>query len=302
MRKFYISLISLILTQSLHAETAAEIDKALSELDSIVSEQNDVISGWDSLLQQAGGKSFDKSDSNSDCVFPDVPEYAAPGWVCDEPIEGFDITAVGSGQNNVPLDKVEKASLKKGDYTNRVDTPIKAYISALIFGQQMINVTIDRMVREFNDEADVEQVENRVSKQITSLRSESGKVKLDNMLKHYAEYDDKGNMTDSISSSISKLIYNSSNCKSIIKLYVETTSDDVVDTFESRASRGQCEFNQIVEDMNDSGWKLLDMLKSPGGIYYALVGYDASLENQIKTSMENDKKLWEQFKAQEGIE
>lgn len=30
-----------------------------------------------------------------ECVFPDAPQQAAPLWVCDVPIEGFALTAVG---------------------------------------------------------------------------------------------------------------------------------------------------------------------------------------------------------------
>lgn len=32
----------------------------------------------------------------ADCVYPDAPDTAAPGWVCDQPVEGFELTAVGS--------------------------------------------------------------------------------------------------------------------------------------------------------------------------------------------------------------
>jgi hypothetical protein len=31
-----------------------------------------------------------------DCTFPDAPDTAAPGWVCDEPVEGVEVSAVGS--------------------------------------------------------------------------------------------------------------------------------------------------------------------------------------------------------------
>lgn len=45
-----------------------------------------------SLLLSACGSKPDFTD----CVFPDAPDTAAPGWVCDQPVEGFELTAVGS--------------------------------------------------------------------------------------------------------------------------------------------------------------------------------------------------------------
>ena len=36
----------------------------------------------------------------ADCVFPDAPGTAAPGWVCDEPVEGVEVSAVGSAQKS----------------------------------------------------------------------------------------------------------------------------------------------------------------------------------------------------------
>lgn len=34
--------------------------------------------------------------SIKDCMFPDAPDTEAPGWVCDEPVEGMEVSAVGS--------------------------------------------------------------------------------------------------------------------------------------------------------------------------------------------------------------
>jgi len=36
----------------------------------------------------------------ADCVFPDAPGSAAPGWVCDGPVEGVEVSAVGSAQKS----------------------------------------------------------------------------------------------------------------------------------------------------------------------------------------------------------
>ena len=49
------------------------------------------------LLSGCSGKT--KQDI-ADCVFPDAPGAAAPGWICDEPVEGIEVSAVGSAQKS----------------------------------------------------------------------------------------------------------------------------------------------------------------------------------------------------------
>lgn len=36
----------------------------------------------------------------AECTFPDAPGTAAPGWICDQPVEGVDVSAVGSAQKS----------------------------------------------------------------------------------------------------------------------------------------------------------------------------------------------------------
>ncbi|MDH3325277.1 MAG: LPP20 family lipoprotein [Gammaproteobacteria bacterium] len=45
-------------------------------------------------LVACGGKDAVKPEMVADCVFPNT-EKAAPGWVCDEPVPGLDVQAVG---------------------------------------------------------------------------------------------------------------------------------------------------------------------------------------------------------------
>jgi len=49
------------------------------------------------LLAGCGGK---KKEEVADCVYPDDPAMAAPGWICDEPVEGVEVSAVGSAQKS----------------------------------------------------------------------------------------------------------------------------------------------------------------------------------------------------------
>ena len=301
MRLFSIFLMSLI-SVSVHAANSMEANASFTELERENFAYDSEISEWDRLLQQAGSKKFKNThpDFEYDCVFPDAPEYAAPGWVCDEPIEGFEIAAVGAGYGDAYKDAVEKVSDERGDYVNRVDAPIKAYLDAVVFVQSMINITVDNMVREYSNEDDVKIKEDAVSKQITSINSQSGKTQLKHMIKNYSEFNEAGVKTDSISTAVLKLSHGSEYCRVLIKTYVELNLEDDVDVADSTVSRGQCDFNQIVEDMDESGWKLLNMIKSPGEAYYVLVGYSEPIEDVIETSLENDRSLWEQFKAQQG--
>lgn len=37
---------------------------------------------------------------DAECVFPDAPKYAAPPWICDIPVEGVAVSAVGSHEKS----------------------------------------------------------------------------------------------------------------------------------------------------------------------------------------------------------
>lgn len=304
MRISYVLFFSLISIQSLHAENTLDPSSALAELDGEGFAFEPQISEWDQLLQQAEQQKFKKAGSDFvyDCAFPDAPEYQAPGWVCDEPVEGFEFTAVGSGSGGIYKDKVEKLSNQQGEYINRVDPPIKAYLDALVFGQSVLNVVVASKVNEHTNEDDVKIKEDEIVKQMTSLSSLSEKTQLRQMVTIYSEFNEKGEKTASISSAVLKLTHGSEQCRTIIKTYVETDLEDNVDVVETTASRGQCGFNQIVEDMAESGWNLVNMVKSPGGEHYVLVGYNGTIVDEASSSMENDRSLWEQFKAQQGDE
>jgi len=52
-----------------------------------------------SMLLAACG-SDDVKEDVADCVFPDAPSAAAPGWICDEPVEGVEVSAVGVAEKS----------------------------------------------------------------------------------------------------------------------------------------------------------------------------------------------------------
>lgn len=49
-----------------------------------------------------GGKTALKSEPKAvvECVFPDAPNQAAPLWICDAPVEGVAVSAVGSHEKS----------------------------------------------------------------------------------------------------------------------------------------------------------------------------------------------------------
>ena len=49
------------------------------------------------LQEQQAANASRRQQGNADCVFPNSNE-AAPGWICDEPVEGVEVSAVGTAE------------------------------------------------------------------------------------------------------------------------------------------------------------------------------------------------------------
>jgi hypothetical protein len=94
-----------------------------------------------------------------DCTFPDAPEVAAPGWVCDEPVEGLAVSAVGSAD-------------KSGAGINFMKQ--QASTAARVQLAQMMKVQVQNLVKQFaettgnGDAETVDMVNSSVTKQITN--------------------------------------------------------------------------------------------------------------------------------------
>ena len=151
-----------------------------------------------------------------DCVFPDAPNSSAPGWICDEPVEGVEVSAVGVA---------EKSAAGHSFMKNMAATDARVQLA------------------------------------------QSMKVHVQNMVKQYAETTGAADSetVDKVNTSVTKQI----------------TDETLV------------------------GTKIFKTRTSPNGALYVLLGMDASIaaaatENALKTSMNNDKALWQQFKAQKG--
>ena len=95
----------------------------------------------------------------AECTFPDAPETLAPGWVCDEPIEGLAVSAVGAADKSAAGINFMKQ---------------QAATAARVQLAQMVKVQINNMVKQYaettgvGDAQTVDMVNTSVSKQITS--------------------------------------------------------------------------------------------------------------------------------------
>ena len=89
----------------------------------------------------------------------------------------------------------------------------------------------------------------------------------------------------------------------MVKQYAETTgaaSSETVDKVNTNVSK-------LITAETITGSKLLRSVTSPNGAIYVLVGLDPALareetEKALKSSMNSDQALWQQFKARKGQE
>ncbi len=94
-----------------------------------------------------------------DCTYPDSPQAAAPGWVCDEPVEGLAVSAVGSANKTAAGLNFMKQ---------------QAMTAARVQLAQMMKVQVQNMVKQFvettgvADNETVDKVNTSVTKQITN--------------------------------------------------------------------------------------------------------------------------------------
>jgi uncharacterized protein YeaO (DUF488 family) len=110
-----------------------------------------------SLLLTACGSDEVKEDV-ADCVFPDTPSAAAPGWICDEPVDGVEVSAVGVA---------EKSAAGHSFMKNMAATDARVQLA------QSMKVHVQNMVKQYAettgaaDSETVDKVNTSVTKQIT---------------------------------------------------------------------------------------------------------------------------------------
>ena len=109
------------------------------------------------LLLASCGSDDVKQDA-PDCVFPDAPSAAAPGWVCDEPVDGIAVSAVGVA---------EKSAAGHSFMKNMAATDARVQLA------QSMKVQVQNMVKQYAettgaaDAETVDKVNTSVTKQIT---------------------------------------------------------------------------------------------------------------------------------------
>jgi len=100
----------------------------------------------------------DEVKQAADCVFPDAPEVTAPGWVCDEPVEGVEVSAVGTA---------EKSAAGHSFMKNMASTDARVQLA------QAMKVHVQNMVKQYAETTGaastetVDKVNTSVTKQIT---------------------------------------------------------------------------------------------------------------------------------------
>ena len=93
-----------------------------------------------------------------ECVYPDMPDRAAPGWICDEPVAGVEVSAVGSS----------KIGLAGPSHAKQM-----AMTKARVQLAQMMKVHVANMIKQYVETTGagatetVDQVTTSVTKQIT---------------------------------------------------------------------------------------------------------------------------------------
>jgi hypothetical protein len=97
-------------------------------------------------------------EAAADCVFPDAPGAAAPGWICDEPVDGVAVSAVGVA---------EKSAAGHSFMKNMAATDARVQLA------QAMKVHVQNMVKQYAettgaaDSETVDKVNTSVTKQIT---------------------------------------------------------------------------------------------------------------------------------------
>lgn len=106
----------------------------------------------------AACSSDDVKEEVADCVYPDAPSEAAPGWICDEPVEGVEVSAVGVA---------EKSAAGHSFMKNMAATDARVQLA------QAMKVHVQNMVKQYAettgaaDSETVDKVNTSVTKQIT---------------------------------------------------------------------------------------------------------------------------------------
>lgn len=97
--------------------------------------------------------------SVADCTYPDAPDQVAPVWICDEPVDGIELSAVGFAQKSAAGPSFMKQ---------------QAVADGRVQLAQIFKTHVNNMIKQYAettgaaDSETVDQVNTSVSKLITS--------------------------------------------------------------------------------------------------------------------------------------
>ena len=109
-----------------------------------------------------------------ECAWPDSPKEAAPGWICDEPVEGLAVSAVGSAEMSaagVAFTKNKAAADARRQLANQIGVEVAAVFKEYIgtTGLAGQNETVDSAVEDVKELFTKQQLsDTRIYKSTTS--------------------------------------------------------------------------------------------------------------------------------------
>jgi len=111
------------------------------------------------LTACGGDKNIRAADIEPDCVFPNTKE-AAPGWVCDEPVPGLEVQAVGVAEPTkagISFQKDMAAADARGrlaeQFKTRVQKMVKKYLGTTGVGTtETVDAAASSTLKTITDE------------------------------------------------------------------------------------------------------------------------------------------------------
>ncbi|MCF6219160.1 MAG: LPP20 family lipoprotein [Gammaproteobacteria bacterium] len=102
-----------------------------------------------------------------DCVFPDSPTVAAPAWICDAPVEGIAVSAVGMFRKTNAGAQFQKTQATAAA-RNMLAAQMKVHVKQLVKNYSEVTGV--------GDDETVDTVSSDVSKQVTAATLYGSKV------------------------------------------------------------------------------------------------------------------------------
>ena len=125
------------------------------------------IFGMAAVVALVGCVSTPEKQHVAECVFPDAPEKEAPGWICDMPVEGVEVSAVGSHRKTAAghqFQKDQAAAAGRNELARQMQLHVKSLLKSYT------------ETTGVGDAETVDTVSSSVSKQLTATTLLGSKV------------------------------------------------------------------------------------------------------------------------------